>query len=68
MFLSCDEFEALLVHQLNPPNLTDDFKKEIRQWSAGHIGAIEYLLTSICIRSKVRFLCSELGMLPKVIC
>jgi hypothetical protein len=38
-------------------------KKEILSWSAGHIGGIEYLLDSI--RRKVKFHCSESGMLPK---
>ena len=51
------EFEALLCRYPHALNLADDVKKEILRWSAGHIGAIEYLLDSI--RRGVRFHCSE---------
>ncbi len=60
IYMTSDEFKALLDHHRHPLNLADDVKKEILGWSAGHIGGIEYLLDSI--RRKVRLHCSEFGM------
>lgn len=65
IFMTCDEFQDLLDRHPHRLMLTDEVKREILEWSAGHIGGIEYLLDSI--RCKVR-VCSEFRMLPKAFC
>ena len=66
LHMTSPEFEALLSRYPHALNLADDVKEEILRWSAGHIGAIEYLLDSI--RRGVRFHSSEFGKLLKVYC
>jgi hypothetical protein len=58
-----DEFQDLLDRYPHRLTLADDVKREILEWSAGHIGGIEYLLDSI--RRKVRFVVPNLGCCPK---
>ena len=53
LYLSYNELEDLLSRYPHPLNLADDVKKEILAWTAGHIGAIMYLLESI--QRDVRF-------------
>ena len=53
LYLSYNELEDLLCRYPHPLNLADDVKKEILAWTAGHIGAIKYLLESI--KRDVRF-------------
>ena len=53
LYLSYDELEDLLSRYPHPLNLAEDVKKEILAWTAGHIGAIKYLLESI--KHVVRF-------------
>jgi len=66
IFMTRDEFKDLLDRYPHRLTLADDVKREILEWSAGHIGGIEYLLDSI--RRKVRVHCSEFRMLPKAFC
>jgi predicted AAA+ superfamily ATPase len=47
LHLSYPEFEDLLIRYPHQLSLVDDVKMEILAWSAGHIGAIQYLLDSI---------------------
>jgi len=65
LYLSYNELEELLSHYPDPLNLADDVKKEILGWTAGHIGAIKYLLDSI--QCSVRFHCAAPGMLSNVL-
>lgn len=65
LFLSYHELDDLIFRFPRQLILADDVKKEILAWSAGHVGAIEYLLDSIL--RKVSFHHSASGMFSNVL-